>query len=107
MKIVLTNKQREAVRVKVGFSWTTLFFGCFVPIFRKDWKYFGLMLLFSILTFGLSHIVFGFIYNKLYIKGLLKNGYIPTKKVYTDELLRRKIIIERNERELIEDDEEI
>lgn len=107
MKIALVNKHRDITKTKTGFSWTTLLFGCFVPVFRKDWKYFGIMLLFSILTFGLSHIVFGFIYNKLYIKGLLRNGYVPSKKAYIDELIKRKIILERNERELEEDDKEI
>ena len=105
MVLSLINKNSETKLCRTGFSWTVLLFGCFVPLFRKDWKYFGIQLLFNILTFGLSNLVFSFIYNKLYIKNLLRNGYIPTKKSYIEELLKRKIILERNEREFEEDEE--
>lgn len=67
-----TNQLREA---PVGFSWTCLFFGCFVPLFRSDWKWALIMFLCSLATYGLSQFVFIFIYNKLYIKDLISEGY--------------------------------
>ena len=59
----------------VGFSWTVLFFGWFPPMFRSDWKWAVIMFICTIVTFGLSGLVFMFIYNKIYIKELLNNGY--------------------------------
>jgi hypothetical protein len=67
-----TNQRREA---PVGFSWTCFFFGCFVPLFRSDWKWTLIMFACSLATYGLSQFVFIFIYNKLYIKDLINDGY--------------------------------
>lgn len=69
-----TGQKRE---VKIGFSWTVFFFGVFVPLYRSDWKWSIIMFLAAACTFGLSNFVFIFIYNKLYIKDLLQNGYTP------------------------------
>ena len=59
----------------VGFSWTVLFFGFLPPLFRSDWKWFLIMLIIALMTAGLSGLVFMFIYNKLYIKDLIGQGY--------------------------------
>ena len=62
-------------QVPVGFSWTVLFFGCFSELFRGDWKWAIVMLLLSLFTFGISHLVFIFLYNKLYLNSLLDKGF--------------------------------
>ena len=68
----------------VGFSWTILFFGPFPPIFRGDWKWGLIILVAAFLTFGLSSFIFMFIYNKLYLKSLLEQGYTS---IDSDEVL--------------------
>ena len=61
----------------VGFSWTTFFFGFFVPLFRGDIAWAMGMLVVALLTAGLGNLVFCFIYNKRYTANLLKDGFEP------------------------------
>ena len=80
----------ETRKAPVGYSWTVLFLGIFLPLFRSDWKGAGLILgvyfiVFlsptsaHIVLFGVSVLMIGFIfsffYNKSYIKGLVKKGF--------------------------------
>lgn len=79
MQVNLKHNQTGAVKqTKLGFSWTTLFFGLFVPLFRGDFKWFAFMIIFPIITFGIAWLIFPFIYNKMYIKDLIEKGYIPS-----------------------------
>lgn len=61
----------------VGFSWTTLFFGFFVPMLRGDVKWAILMLLLGVCTCWLANFVLCFSYNKFYTRSLLEQGYQP------------------------------
>ena len=88
----------------VGFSWTTFFFNFFVPLFRGDFKWVGIMfateaflplivgagmmggagvssdemLGFSfIITLLIYRIIISFIYNKFYTENLLREGFEP------------------------------
>lgn len=77
-KIVLINKNKLLKECPVGFSWTTFFFGPFVPLTRGDLKWFVIMLIFAITIIGwVAMFVFCFKYNKLYIKDCLEKGYKP------------------------------
>ena len=71
----LKNKDGVTKEVKKGFSWTTLLFGSFVPLVRGDWFYFFISIVAAMLTFGISWLVFPFIYNRLYLERLLSKGY--------------------------------
>ncbi|MGA4519291.1 hypothetical protein ACPA0F_18695 [Solibacillus silvestris] len=78
MRVNLKREETQVFKsVKVGFSWTTLFFGFFPAAIRGDWKWSLLMLLASSITLGLSNFAFPFFYNKLYIRDLLESGYKP------------------------------
>jgi hypothetical protein len=66
-----------------GFSWTTLFFGCFPALFRGDFLtfigIFVVLLLLGIVTFGIgtffAMFIWAFFYNGYYTKRLLEKGY--------------------------------
>ena len=60
----------------VGFSWTTLFFGFFVPLFRFDFLGFIVMIVLACIT-GISWLIVPFFYNKLYTINLLERGWYP------------------------------
>ncbi len=84
MFVNLVNEQtRQVKQTKVGFSWTTFFFGFWPALFRGDWMWFliqlAIELAIGVPTYGfgagITGIVFSFIYNKLYIKELLSKGY--------------------------------
>lgn len=59
-----------------GYSWTYLFFGWFVPLFRGELGVAALHLLFSIFTFGIWQIIVSFLYNKQYMTRMLEKGYV-------------------------------
>ena len=85
-KLNLKHPQFEVTKqVPVGFSWTILFFGCFPPIFRGDWKWGLIIFLLAVVSFGLANLVFMFIYNKLYIQSLLDQGYTS---IDSEEILK-------------------
>jgi uncharacterized membrane protein len=78
-----------------GYSWTTFFFGCLVPLIRGDLKWAAILFFISAIIgfitagFGLIFVtpIFAFFYNKAYIKTKLEEGYVPAdefSKMYLD-----------------------
>jgi hypothetical protein len=67
----------------VGFSWTTLFFGFFPPLFRCDFVTFvaavGIVLILALLTYGIgasiAMFIWAFMYNRYYTRKLISQGY--------------------------------
>ena len=60
----------------VGFSWTYLFFGFLVPLFRGEIGIGALHLLFSFVTGGLWQLIACFLYNKQYMQRKLIAGWV-------------------------------
>jgi hypothetical protein len=59
----------------VGFSWTYLFFGWFVPLFRGELMVAALHLLFTLVTGGLWQLIVCFLYNRQYMMRMLTSGW--------------------------------
>lgn len=63
----------------IGFSWTYLFFGFWVPLLRGHYPLTGIHFLLYIVnwmfTFGLLGIVLSFFFNKFYTLRLIEEGY--------------------------------
>lgn len=74
----LVTKTGAFAYVKAGFSWTTLFFGPLVPLFRGDLKYFLIMVISDFLIFPWW--MWACDYNTRYIVSLLERGYYPETK---------------------------
>lgn len=66
-----------------GFSWTTFFFGPFVPLFRGDFLtflgYLAIVMIIGLITAGVGgyfcFIIWAFFYNSYYTKKLIEKGY--------------------------------
>jgi hypothetical protein len=94
MVIRLKHAQSGLIKeVPAGFSWTTLFFGAFVPLFRGDLKWFFIFIVISIFTFGLAWFVIPFIYNKIYLKELLQKGFVPADEISENYLIQKGLIV--------------
>ncbi|GAO99810.1 hypothetical protein [Fructobacillus ficulneus] len=91
-----THQRKQA---KLGYSWTTFFFGCLPALFRGHflWFFIGLLvlLIFGLETIGivpgLYGIVMGFFYNKIYVKHLIKKGFQPATQEDENLLLSKNI----------------
>jgi hypothetical protein len=74
-----------------GFSWTYLFFGWFVPVFRGELTIALLHLVITIVTFGLWQIIIAFLYNKQYMTRMLEKGYVLNDTEVVNDAARRKL----------------
>lgn len=124
MVVNLINDAGVMRKTPIGFSWTMLFFGPLVPLFRGDLKWtilcllaipliqflsvpfvssFGespmSMLLLPLLLFGIGRATLASIYNKRYIVNLLERGYKPTDEESRIALVSRGIITDMNLKE--------
>ena len=95
--ITLENKKTNQMKLApVGYSWTNLFFGFFVPIFRGDWKWGIIFLAVGIVTAGFGCIITSFFYNKLYASDLLQDGFkVKNLNGADKELVKIKLGIAR------------
>ncbi|AVQ21702.1 HrgC protein [Fusobacterium necrophorum subsp. funduliforme] len=88
-KVIQLEKNGALKKSCVGFSWTTFFFGFFVPLFRGDAMWFIVMLILNICTLCVAQLILSFLYNSIYTKNLLRDGYKPADS-YSENILRRR-----------------
>lgn len=80
----------------VGFSWTYLFFGFWVPLFRGELSVAALHLLFTMFTLGLWQLIVSFLYNKQYTSRLIEQGYRFADSDALNMLAAQKIGVDLN-----------
>ena len=104
--VTLVNGTGATKQCKKGFSWTSLFFGFFDPLYRGD--FFGLMVLFltDAVTAGIAWFLWPFFYNKWYTKRLVEKNWIPYSKndielLGEEEIVCTKSIIDSFEDEIM------
>ena len=102
--------------VKFGFSWGAFFLGFIYPLIKGDYMVAGISfvvigmasMIFFPLIFVLS-VVFGFIYNKMYARRLIKQGWHPFTEVDAQVLKKNGILLNNfygsNEERMIEEAE--
>ena len=99
MNINLSNPTTNQVKqTKLGLSWTVFFFSWIPMLFRGDWSgaiiTFFINVLLEFIFFPLViifRIVLLFIYNKMYVKKIIKQGFIPADKASQDIILSKGI----------------
>jgi hypothetical protein len=73
MKILVRDGEQKVI--PTGFSFTVLFFGVFVPLFRGDGMGVLIQIVLAFFTAGLSWIVVPFTYNNAYEQRLRDKGW--------------------------------
>lgn len=97
-QVVMMKNDRTGLVKKgfVGFSWTYLFFGFWVPLIRGELVVAALHLLFTMFTFGLWQLIVAFLYNKQYTSRLIEGGYRFADTEALNRLAAEKIGVDLN-----------
>lgn len=96
-EVFLRNAIGKIKKGRVGFSWTVLFFGAFVPLLRGDFVWFLIMFFVNFMSVLASHAIYNsenaaiatslifliiqlffcFKYNQFYTQKLVEKGFLP------------------------------
>ena len=77
--MILLERDGFQKEVTTGFSWTSLFFGIFVPLLRGDGTGFLIQLFLGFVTMGWSWLIIPFTYNSAYQERLRNRGWRSLK----------------------------
>jgi hypothetical protein len=90
--VKLTNSTGVAKELKVGFSWTTFFFGGIVAMFRGQWGEVAKWVFLNPITFGIWGLVQCWTTNKKTVVMHMEKGYAPATDSDKITLQQRSII---------------
>jgi len=117
MMRVALQRDGATKHCKLGFSWTSLFFGWMVPFFRLDFKW-GIVLLVGAMILPaiwegyeyelagfmfrvnlglLLNAVMAFCYNNMYVADLLQAGFLPVGDEDEKALFDYELLVEEDE----------
>mgnify|MGYP001265344721 CR=1 FL=1 len=94
MAIVVPIIHKESGMIKdglYGFSWTYLFFGFFVPLFRGEVGIGVLHLVLQIFTLGFWQLIVCFLYNKQYMTRMFASGWVLNGTEEENEMARKSL----------------
>lgn len=92
-KITLQHPHtKNTVVAPIGFSWSVLFLGFFVPFWRCDW-FLGILMLLLTPLWPLANLVMCWSYNKHYLQKMIKAGYLVAviDSDFTADALSRQV----------------
>ena len=91
-KIVLKNpKTNKTETIHIQYSWSSVIFLFFVPLYRQDIDWFLVYFAVTFFTLGLGIFALAYSYNIIYIHRLMKLGYIAADRK-SGELLFSKVL---------------
>lgn len=91
-KVTLKNSTGVVKTAKVGFSWTTFFFGGWVALFRGQWGEVVKWFLLNPITIGIWGLCQCWTSNKKHVISLIEKGYEPADDNQRSLLVRKKIV---------------
>jgi hypothetical protein len=89
---------RESGLVKtgyIGYSWTYLLFGWFVPLIRGELGIAVLHLVITLFSAGISQLIFPFIFNRQYMQRMLTAGWYLDPMDANYELAKRNLNLQQ------------
>lgn len=91
-KVNLKNSVGVVKVQKVGFSWTTFFFGAWVALFRGSWGELVKWIFLNPITFGIWGVVQCWTANKKQVISYLEKGYVPATEIDRQVLENKNVI---------------
>lgn len=93
--ITFENKNTGTIKIApIGFSWTSLLWSGIPALMRGHIGMGIIQIILSMITAGLSNIVYGFIYNKMYIKHMIAEGSKMSSATLSDDALKATLGME-------------
>jgi hypothetical protein len=90
--ITFQNPNTGAIKeAPVGFSWTTLFFAGIPALIRGHIGIGVVIIIIGLFTLFWSDIIFAFIYNKMYVKNLIGEGFKVSSTSIPEEQIASKL----------------